>query len=120
VKVLLQVGDSLGRGYATVFGYPAEIVPLENPYGLRSGTTLRIRALVDGKPVANQYILFGGRNASGATIQERSTRSAADGTARIPLSAPGEWYIKFIHMTRVANDSVDYESRWATLTFAIR
>ncbi len=120
VKVLLQVGDSLGRGYGTVFGYPAEIVPLENPYALRSGTTLRVRAMVNGKPVPSQYILYGGRNANGTNIPERSTRSLADGTARIPLGAPGEWYIKFIHMTRVANDSVDYESRWATLTFAVK
>ena len=121
VKALLQVGDSLGRAYATVFGYPAEIIPLDNPYSLRSGTTLRIRALVNGKPVANQYILYGGRSASGASIAERSTRSAADGTARIPLSAPGEWYVKFISMTRAAaTDSVDYESKWATLTFAIK
>jgi len=121
VKALLQVGDSLGRAYATVFGYPAEIIPIDNPYSLRSGTTLRIRALVNGKPVANQYILYGGRSASGASIAERSTRSAADGTARIPLSATGEWYIKFINMTRAAaTDSVDYESKWATLTFAIK
>ena len=120
VKALLQVGDSLGRAYATVFGYPAEIVPIDNPYALRSGTTLRIRALVNGKPVANQYILYGGWSASGASIAERSTRSAADGTARIPVSATGEWYIKFINMTRVTGDSVDYESKWATLTFAIK
>ena len=121
VKLLLQVGDSLGRAYGTVFGYPAEIVPLENPYGLRRGGTLRIRALLSGKPVANQYILYGGRDANGTNLPERSTRSAADGTARIPLSATGEVYIKFINMTRQApTDSVDYESKWATLTFAVR
>jgi uncharacterized GH25 family protein len=121
VKALLQVGDSLGRAFGTVFGYPAEIVPLENPYALRSGGTLRIRALVNGKPVPSQYILYGGRNANGTPIPERSTRSLADGTARIPISSAGEWYIKFIHMTRqAASDSVDYESKWATLTFAVR
>lgn len=120
VKAILQVGDSLGRSFDAVFGYPAEIIPLANPYGLRRGGSLRVRVLVDGKPVPNQYILFGGRDASGGRIEQRNTRSAADGTARIPLASAGDWYIKFIHMTRVTADTVDYESKWATLTFAVR
>jgi len=120
VKALLQVGDSSGPSFDAVFGYPAEIIPLANPYGLRRGGTLRIRVLVDGKPVPNQYILFGGRDANGARIEQRNTRSTADGTARIPLTSAGDWYVKFIHMTRVAGDTVDYESKWATLTFSVR
>jgi uncharacterized GH25 family protein len=120
VKTLLQVGDSLGRSFDAVFGYPAEIIPLVNPYGLRRGATLRVRVLVGGKPVANQYILFGGRDVSGGRIEQRSTRSSADGTVRIPLTSAGDWYIKFIHMARVTADTVDYESKWATLTFAVR
>lgn len=120
VKALLQVGDSLRQGFDAVFGYPAEIVPLVNPYSLRRGATLRVRVLVDGQPVRNQFILFGGRDVNGGRIEQRSTRSTADGTARIPLSTAGDWYIKFIHMARVAADTVDYESKWATLTFAVR
>ncbi len=120
VKALLQVGDSLAKGFDAVFGYPAEIIPLANPYGLRAGATLRIRVLVDGKPVPNQYILFGGRDAKGGRIEQRNTRSTADGTARIPLTSAGDWYVKFINMTRVASDTVDYESKWATLTFSVR
>jgi uncharacterized GH25 family protein len=120
VKAMIQVGDSLRRSFDAVFGYPAEIVPLTNPYAARSGATLRVKVLVDGKPVANQYVLFGGRSAAGAPIAERNTRSRSDGIAAIPLTGAGEWYVKFIHMARVANDSVDYESKWATLTFTIR
>lgn len=121
VKALVQVGDSLRRGFDAVFGYPAEIVPLANPYGLRNGATLRVRVLVDGKPVPNQFILYGGRTAAGGRIEQRSTRSIADGTARIPLTSAGDWYVKFIHMARAApSDTVDYESKWATLTFGVR
>ena len=120
VKALLQVGDTPGPGYATVFGYPAEIIPLDNPYVLRRGGTMRVRAIVNRKPVANQYILFGGRDVNGAPIPERSVRAGADGSARFALNTAGEWYVKFIHMTRVTADTVDYESKWATLTFAVR
>ena len=47
-------------------------------------------------------------------------RSNAEGIATIPLSVPGTWYIKFINMARVRADTVDYESKWATLTFQVR
>ena len=47
---MFQVGAARSETWATPFGYPAEIVPLENPYSLRRGATLRVRCLVDGQP----------------------------------------------------------------------
>lgn len=120
VKTLIQVGDARSDHYATALGYPAEIVPLENPYALARGATLRVRTLVDGKPAANQYVLYGGRTPNDGRIEQRNVRSDSDGVARIPLSAAGTWYIKFINMARVERDTVDYESKWATLTFQVR
>lgn len=35
------------------------------------------------------------------------------------IDAPGKWYVKFIHMDRATEPGLDYESKWATLTFAI-
>jgi len=43
--------------------------------------------------------------------------------ARVTLASTGVWYVKFIRMRRVSSsaaDSVDYESKWAPLTFALR
>lgn len=108
--------------YRTVLGYPAELVPIENPYRLSAGATLQVRALVNGAPAERQIVLAGGRTASGKTIPERQTRTGSDGVARVTLTDRGTWYVKFIRMTRVpaaSGDSVDYESRWATLTFAV-
>ena len=121
VKALIQVGSARSDHFATQLGYPAELVPLENPYVLRPGGLLRVRTLVDGKPAANQYVLFGGRTPSGARIAQRSVRSDADGVARVPLRVRGTWYVKFINMARLEGDSAaDYESKWATLTFQVR
>ena len=120
VKSMVQVGNARSDHYATPLGYPAEIVPMENPYSLASGATLRVKTLVDGKPSANQYVLYGGLTVNDANIEAKSVRSNADGVAAIPLSVPGNWYIKFINLTRVKGDSVDYESKWATLTFQVR
>jgi hypothetical protein len=120
VKALIQVGQQRSDHFATELGYPAEIVPLENPYSLARGATLRVRTLVDGEPVANQYVLYGGRTPSEGRIEQRNVRSDAEGIARIPLRGAGTWYVKFIHMARVQGDTVDYESKWATLTFQVR
>jgi hypothetical protein len=120
VKTVLQVGDPRTGGFEKVLGYPAELVPLDNPYGLTSGGTLRVRALVDGKPVSRQFILAGGRTQTGGRHAVQSTRSDSNGVARIRLGARGYWYVKFIHMIPVANDSINYESKWATLTFEVR
>jgi uncharacterized GH25 family protein len=117
----VQVGDRRSGAYDTVLGYPAELVPLDNPYALRPGGIMRVRAEVDGEPVANQLVSAGGRTSSGGRIAERSVRTDGEGVARIRLSARGVWYVKFIHMRRATGDtSVDYESKWATLTFGIR
>lgn len=120
VKAVLQVGSDRSDGYATVLGYPAELVPLENPYALKPGGQLTVRALVDGSPVANQFVVAGGRTPGGGRIAQRSVRSDAEGRARIAVTKRGQWYVKFIHMVPVQGDSANYESKWATLTFEVR
>lgn len=120
IKTLIQVGSARSDHYATIMGYPAELVPLENPYTLAVGGTLRVRALVDGKPVANQFVLYGGTNDKNATIEQKSTRSNAEGVASIPLPQAGALYVKFINMAAVRGEAVNYESKWATLTFQVR
>ena len=123
VKALLQVGTVRTDAFGAVLGYQAEIVPLGNPYTLSSGarTTLRVRALVAGAPEAHLVLQYGGRDAKGNRIEPKEVRTDAAGVAAIPLTRPGRWYVKFIHMTRLSGDAeADYESRWATLTFEMR
>ena len=119
VKAVFQVGDARTGSFNTVLGYPAEIVPLENPYALSVGGDLGVRCLVDGQPVANQIVLWGGEGPSGP-IAQRSMRTGADGTARVKLDAAGRWYVKFVHMVPLTEPDFDYESKWATLTLQVR
>jgi uncharacterized GH25 family protein len=109
--------------YRVALGYPAELVPLDDPYRLGAGEVLRVRALVDGRPVSNQVVQAGGRRTSGQRIAQREARTDSAGIARFRLDARGTWYVKFISMRPIAashGDSVNYESKWATLTFARR
>jgi len=122
VKALVQAGDDNTPSYGIALGYPAEIVPLNNPYETGKGT-LRVKALVDGAPMAGQVVIAGGRTPTGARLKEQTVRTDAQGIASIAVNASGTWYVKFIRMVKIpasARDSVDYESKWATMTFAIR
>ncbi len=121
VKALVQVGDAPSDAFSTVLGYPAELVPVENPYTLKVGATLSIRALVDGKPVANQFVQYGGLSSSNGRVAQRNIRSDAAGLIRIPITRTGTYYVKFINMTRITGDAeADHASKWASLTFAVR
>jgi hypothetical protein len=121
VKALVQVGEARTEHFGSLLGYAAEIVPLENPYALRAGETLRVRALVDGAPAAGVIVLAGGRvRGTGARMPQQRLTADADGVARIGLTAAGQYYVKFIRMVPMTTDSLDYESKWATLTFEVR
>ncbi len=120
VKALVQVGTARSSHFGTALGYPAELIPLDNPYGLAAGASLRVRTLVDGRPVANQLVVYGGTGANDAAFEPGTVRSSPEGVATIPIASPGIWYVKFIHMAKVTGDSVTHESKWASLTFQIR
>lgn len=124
LKAVVQIGDVLTDSVVTEpMAYPAEIVPLANTAALRPGATLRVRCLVNGRGVANHVVFAGGLSApDGATaIPEQRLVTDAGGIASIAVAASGRWYVRFVHMTDVVGDrEVNYESKWATLTFGVR
>ena len=121
VKALVQVGTERSGDFSAVLGYPAELVPLDNPYSLRARSVLRVRAMVDGKVAPNQLVVWGGRFRNEGRFTQRSVRTDADGVARIRLENAGQYFVKFISMVPFkGTEKIDYESKWATLTFEIR
>jgi len=130
VKAVVQVGDEITKPkrkwqfwkkqvqltYMTVLGYPAEIVPLANPYAIAVGDQLQVRCLVDGSPVANQLVVAGQEDGQNAV----EMRTDEDGVARLRLTTAGKWFVRFINMVPSQAEGVDYESKWATLTFDLR
>ena len=120
VKAVVQVGDAPSEGYDAKLGYPAEIVPMENPYELELGNDIVVQCLVDGQPVAGQLVIAGGHGANGA-IHEREGRTDANGKVSFTIREAGRWYVKFINMAKAEGDpDIDYESKWATLSFEVR
>ena len=126
VKAVVQVGGTRSGEWATALGYPAEFIPLQNPYQLARGDRLRVRFLRAGEPVANQLVYasyegYHSHDAAGEHVEAVTTRTNADGIATIPLNGRGRWYVRTIHMAETTTEpDVDYESNWATLTFEVR
>lgn len=121
VKALVQVGPTTSAAFGTVLGYPAELVPLQNPYELKIGATLQVRVLVDGKPAPNQFVQFGGLSTGNGRVAQRNVRADAAGIVRVPIDRTGMYYVKFISMTRIAGDAeANHASKWGSLTFAVK
>ena len=120
VKAIVQVGNERTDDYSVRLGYSAEIVPLMNPYALSAGDDIVVQCLVDGEPVSGQLAILGGQSAD-SMIAERIGRTDESGKIRFTIDRPGHWYIKFINMVKLeSSPDIDYESKWATLTFAVR
>ena len=125
VKAIFQVGDNRSGAYSHRLGYPIEIIPLKNPYDLAVGDSLSILVLLEGVPLANELVYASyeghhGHDADAGHAEAVHTRTDSEGVAVVPLSAPGRWYTRLIHMEELSEPGVTHESKWATLTFAVR
>ena len=115
-KLLLGVGDSAGADRA--LGLPFELVAERNPYGLAPGATLPVRLLLHGKPSAGMTITT---FSAAAPENPTTTVTDRDGRAQIALSARGAYLLNAVHMFEPSPSAkADWESLWASLTFAIR
>ena len=119
VKTIFQAGERQTDNFKTILGYPVELVPQVNPYKLKSGDRIAILCIKDGQPLANQLVMSG-READGKVIAGKNVRSSKKGIAEIKLSGAGKWYVRFINMTPLTDPMINYESKWATLTFEIK
>ncbi len=119
VKTILQVGNKQTDSYKTVLGYAVEMIPQQNPYKLKKGDSIEILCLQDGKPLVGQTIMTGFES-GGKLAAEKSVRSDDKGMIKIKLDGAGKWYAKFINMVKVNDPKLNYESKWATLTFEIK
>ena len=119
VKTIFQVGDKQSDNFKTALGYPVEIVPVTNPYSLKSGNTFEFQCLKNGKPLVNQFVMTGREDGNDKLIAGKNVRTDKNGFAKIKLDGAGKWYVRFINMTRLTDPKLNYESKWATLTFQI-
>ncbi|MGH9968343.1 MAG: DUF4198 domain-containing protein [Pyrinomonadaceae bacterium] len=119
VRAVFQVGNKLSADYRRQLNYPVEIIPQQNPYALRVGQTMTVLCTLEGQPLPNQFVMAGWESKDGR-VHTLESRTDSDGLARFRLGGAGKWYIKFIHMTPLSEPGLNYESKWASLTFEIK
>jgi len=119
-------GSDAGRARRPI-GLPLEIVPLERP-----GATpaLGVRVLFGGRPLAGALVrawrtaLAPGDRGINPAMRDSvgpawEGRTDANGEASVPVAEAGEWLVNAVHMVPCPDPAqADWESTWASLTFA--
>ncbi|WP_303311794.1 DUF4198 domain-containing protein [Hymenobacter sp. BT730] len=121
-KTLVQVGTASDGPFNAVLGQPLELVPEQNPYALRPGTSITVRVLENGQPARGQLVrvwLKAGLPTQPATVQNMYTSGEGRVLVRLPPT-PVEVLVTAVRM-RPHPDSktADWQSAWASLTFGL-
>lgn len=125
VKTIFQVGNKQSEDFKTVLGYPIELVPVNNPYSLRSGDALSMQLLIEGKPAAGEMVYAGyaghqGKSKNGLPHDAFQVKTNTKGIITIKLSKAGHWYFRTVHLTKSNDRDADYISNTASITFEIK
>lgn len=118
-KSLLLAGDAPkdSSGYDTRLGFALELVPEANPLLLKTGETLPVRLLQEGRPLQNVLVSARRKIEPDKRI---AARTDTEGRARLALTGPGVWLINAVFLRPMAGGySYQFESAWASLTFEI-
>lgn len=124
VRAIVQVGEERTADHSMPLGYPVEILLDQNPYDLQVGDELSFRVLFMGEPADDQIVRVSYDGYAEGTPDGQGNpynlRTDQAGRAHFTVSEAAVWYIALIHMQRVDDGEVDYESNWATATFEVR
>jgi uncharacterized GH25 family protein len=116
-KVLVQSGSKTDNTFSKRVNFPMEIVPMSNPYALKSGDYLECRVFFQNRPSAHQLVKVWSHVGNRIFLQNIYTED--DGTLKFPISSPGPWMVSTVKMIPSEKAGADYQSMWASLVFGI-
>lgn len=117
-KALIRIGDvTAASGHDHRTGCDLELVPEANPFALADGDGLPLRLLYRGLPLAGARVnLF----VQGSPGVHAFAITDARGRASLPVTGTGFHLVGAVHMIPATGiPGADWESIWASLTFAI-
>lgn len=119
VKSIVKIGKT-DATFSKPTGLTIEIIPEADPYSLKPGATLPVLVLFRGKPAVDVAVESAWLE-NGNAKMEVYGRTDSNGKIRIPIKATGPHRLHAIVMERCAEPkAADWESFWASLTFAIQ
>jgi uncharacterized GH25 family protein len=116
-KVLIQCGDRLDDTFKKKTNLRLEIIPLQNPYSLKSGDYLQCLLLFNGKPCPHQQVKIWNKIGNASIAQNAFSEN--DGTIKFPISSKGPWMISTVKMIPSEKPGADWQSFWGSLVFGI-
>ncbi|MDF1607786.1 DUF4198 domain-containing protein [Hoeflea sp. YIM 152468] len=118
-KTLVSVGGETGD-LDRATGMRLELVADERPQALAPGAQMGFTLLWDGQPLADTQVALFHRGKTGDDATRTLARTDASGLARFTLAAEGTYLAASVHMTEApAGRNADWQSYWASLTFAV-
>lgn len=116
-KLLVQVGDKTDDTYKKQAGLKFEIMPLQNPYGLKSGDYMDCKVLYRGNIVPHALVKVWSHVGNRTFLQNVYTES--DGMVRFPISNRGPWMVSCVKMVRSHSPQAEWEGMRSSLVFEI-
>ena len=119
-KALINL-DGKTSAFETPAGLRLEIVPIDNPAQVRPGTAMAVKVLFENSPVQTrvQAVYEGYVSQDEKQPFVVDVETAADGTARIPISQPGLWMLRAGHTINSPTETYDRYSAKSVLMFEI-
>ncbi|UYZ59472.1 DUF4198 domain-containing protein [Hymenobacter latericus] len=120
-KTLIRVGTPAPADttWQRHLGHPLEILLEQNPYTLRPGAALTVVVLAAGRPAPNQALRAWLRPHAGGTTQHFTLRTNNNGRTLLRLLQPADVLLSTVRMEpHPTPAAADWQSTWATLTFA--
>lgn len=124
-KSLVIVGEpdqaSSRGGFDRVIGQRLELVPRTDPTLVSAGGSVSVKLLFEGKPLSGALVIA--RCEQDDTVHA-SGRTDADGAVTLEVARGGVWMVTAVEMVRLTSPlpapeaEADWESLWASLTFA--
>ena len=115
-KTILRAGEADDASWGEPLGLDLELVPEADPTRLRPGDTLRVRLLEGGRPRSGLAVAC----LNAARTERGFETTDADGRIAIRLEHPGPWLLAATMLRRVERADLEWQSEFATLTFAVR
>ena len=113
--LVAEGSEAPAGGWNHKLGFALELIPEADPAALKAGEKLPVQLLQAGKPLAGALV---SARRKGPGEKKVSVRTDALGRVLLPVDGAGVWLIHAVWMRPVAGKSAEWESLWASLTFA--
>ncbi|MDR0563022.1 MAG: DUF4198 domain-containing protein [Spirochaetaceae bacterium] len=108
--------------FNTPLGQDLEIIPLDNPAGIKRGSKARFRVLYKGQPLANAEIAatYDYYNYKTANAYAQTSKTDGKGEATFSITNSGIWIVRVSDTRRSAYPDTDEDNNAAIVAFAVK